>query len=122
MTSKILLSIHPEQVENILNGTKLFEIRKSRCRKTVDSIVIYATAPEMRIVAEVKIEDVIVGDVLKVWSLTKGYAGISYQYYQDYYKGKKFAVAYKLGTVIKYEKIILLSDLGIVHPPHLSLY
>jgi len=51
---KILLSINPEHVENILNGSKLFEFRKIRCKNNVDKIIIYATFPVMRVVAEVK--------------------------------------------------------------------
>lgn len=35
---KILLSINPEHVENILNGSKKVEYRKAKCRSDVDKI------------------------------------------------------------------------------------
>jgi predicted transcriptional regulator len=118
----MLLSINPEHVENILSGKKQFEFRKTRCRETVDSIVIYSTAPQMRIVAEVVIEDIIIGDLLEVWRLTKQYAGISYQFYRSYYKGKKIAVAYKLGAILEFQEPLMLSDLGLTHPPQSFAY
>ena len=40
---QMLLSINPEYVESILNGTKLYEYRKFKCRDDVDKIIIYAT-------------------------------------------------------------------------------
>ena len=57
---KILLSINPEHVENIMNGNKLFEFRKVRCRLEVNKIIIYATFPVMKVVGEADVIDVIV--------------------------------------------------------------
>ena len=119
---KMLLSINPEHVENILSGKKQFEFRKARCRETVDSIIIYSTAPQMRIVAEVRLDDIIVGSILEVWHLTKEYAGISYKFYRRYYKGKKTAVAYKLGAIMQFREPLMLSDIGITHPPQSFSY
>ena len=36
---KMLLSINPEHVENIMNGNKLYEFRKIKCKSDVDKIV-----------------------------------------------------------------------------------
>lgn len=44
---RILLSIKPEYVYKILDGTKKFEYRRTVFKnKNVDSMVIYATLPE----------------------------------------------------------------------------
>ena len=51
---KLLMSINPEHVDNILAGTKKFEFRKSKCKEKIDSIIIYSTSPIMRVVAEVE--------------------------------------------------------------------
>ena len=77
---QMLLSINPEFVERILNGTKLFEYRKFRCREDVDKIIIYATAPQKQVVAEAEIEDIIEDDVLNVWRQTKQHSGITYSF------------------------------------------
>jgi len=50
---KMLLSINPEHVENILRGGKTYEYRKILCKRKVDKIVIYSTCPVKRVVGEV---------------------------------------------------------------------
>jgi len=119
---KILLSINPEHVENILNGTKLFEFRKVRCRADVDKIVIYATYPIMRIVAEVDVENVIEGNLNEVWEQTKKFSGINRCFYDKYFNGKKKAIAYKLGNIRKYKKRKPLSAYGIRNAPQSFVY
>ena len=56
----ILLSINPNHVENILNGTKRYEFRKRVCKRHVDKILIYSTTPVMKVVGEAEVEDVLV--------------------------------------------------------------
>lgn len=119
---QMLLSINPEHVENILNGTKQYEFRKVRCKANVDEIIIYATAPQKKVVAKVEIEDIIVDDVVEVWRQTSAFAGISYAFFSAYFKGKKKAVAYKLGKVEAYEEPRNLSDYGITFPPQSFVY
>lgn len=120
--SQMLLSINPEHVKNIISGKKLYEFRKVRCRADIDKIIIYSTSPVMKIVAEAEIEDVIEDDVPTVWKITREFAGISYNYYRKYYKGKKKAVAYKLNKVIPYEEPRKLSDLGVTFAPQSFIY
>ena len=119
---KILLSINPEHVQNILNGTKLFEFRKIRCKTDVDKIVIYATYPVMKIVAEVDVEKIIEGSLNKVWEQTKNFSGISRSFYDKYYNGKNKAVAYKLGNVKKFKRQKLLSFYGLRNAPQSFVY
>lgn len=120
--SQMLLSINPEHVDNILSGKKQFEFRKVRCKSDINKIIIYSTAPVMRIVAEAEIEEIIEGDILTVWKLTKDYAGVSYNFYRKYYRGKKKAIAYKLGEVRPYAKPQKLSDIGISNAPQSFVY
>jgi predicted transcriptional regulator len=119
---KILLSINPEHVENIFNGTKQFEFRKIRCKNDVDKIVIYATSPIMRVVAEVEVENVIEGNLDEVWKHTKKFSGINRSFYNKYYNGKNKAVAYKLRNVKKYKKQKLLSEYGLRYAPQSFVY
>ena len=119
---QMLLSINPEFVESILNGTKLFEYRKFRCREDVDKIIIYATAPQKQVVAEAEIEYIIEDDVLNVWRKTKQHSGITYSFFRKYYKGKKKAVAYRLKNVVVYDKPLSLKVLGVSCAPQSYCY
>lgn len=119
---KMLLSINPEHIENILSGKKLFEFRKVRCKQEVDKIIIYATAPQKMVVAEAEIEEIIEDEINEVWKQTKEFAGISYEFFRAYYKGKKKAVAYRLRNVEAYEQPRPLAEYGIQYPPQSFIY
>jgi predicted transcriptional regulator len=76
----------------------------------------------MQVVAEARIEKIIVGSVMEVWSIAKEYAGVPFRFYQKYYEGRKTAVAYKLGVVTPFSQPKKLTDYGIAHPPQSFVY
>lgn len=119
---QMLLSINPEHIENILCGKKLFEFRKVRCKSDVDKIIMYATAPQKMVVAEAEIEEIIEDEINEVWRQTREFAGISYEFFRAYYKGKKKAVAYRLRNVEAYERPRQLSEYGVEYPPQSFVY
>ncbi len=119
---KLLMSINPEHVDNILAGIKKFEFRKTKCREKIDGIVIYSTAPVMRIVGEVEVTDIIEGNPQKVWNYTSYAAGIDKVFYDKYFKGREIAVAYALGNIKKYSSPKYLSDYGIKIAPQSYVY
>lgn len=119
---QMLLSINPKHVENIINGTKQFEFRKVRCKADVNRIIIYATAPQKKVVAEAEIKEIIEDEINEVWKQTKEYSGITYNFFRSYYKGKKKAVAYRLCNVKTYERPKNLSEFGINYAPQSFIY
>lgn len=118
----MLLSINPEYVESIIQGKKLYEYRKFRCRDDVDRIIIYATAPQKQVVGEAEIGDIVEDDILTVWHQTKKYSGITYKFFRQYYKGKKKAVAYQLKNLVIYDEPLTLEDIGIPCAPQSYRY
>ncbi|MGR3754953.1 ASCH domain-containing protein [Edwardsiella anguillarum] len=110
---KILLSIKPEYVERILDGSKRFEFRKGAFKNDkVSSVVIYATMPVGMVVGEFEIEEVISDVPSTVWELTCQFAGISKDFFDSYFAGREKAVAIGIGNVKKYEKPLPLHVLG----------
>ena len=79
---KLLMSINPEHVENILAGRKKFEFRKTKCKEQIDSIVIYSTAPVMKVVAEVEVKGIIEDTPQSVWKRTSNAAGIDKKFFE----------------------------------------
>lgn len=120
--NKLLMSIDPKYVNSILAGTKRFEYRKVKCRRDIDSILIYATAPIKKVVAEVEVIDIIKGPPKRVWEQTSMFAGIEKSFYDKYYLDSSTAVAYALGQVTKYSKPLSLSDFGIKTAPQSFMY
>ena len=119
---KLLLSINPEHVDNILRGIKKYEFRKVRSRRLVDRIVIYSTAPVSMIVGEVEVTEILGGSPEEVWARTADLSGISKEFFDAYYRGKGMAFAYRLGEVIRYKRPKHLADMGIASPPQSLAY
>ena len=68
---KILLSINPQHVQSIFDGTKEYEFRKIQCKEKVDGIIIYATYPVMKVVAEVEVEEILIDTPREIWKRTE---------------------------------------------------
>ncbi len=119
---KILLSINPEHVENILSGEKQYEFRKIKCKEKVDKIIIYSTSPVMKVVGEADVLDVIVDSPELVWGETAEFSGITKQFFDAYFRDREIAIAYKLGRVKKYKEPKELSSFGITYAPQSFVY
>ncbi len=119
---KVLMSINPMHAEKILAATKRYEFRKTRCKRPVDVIVIYATAPMKEVLGEVEIRGVIENIPRIVWDQTKTAAGIDMSFFNRYFKGRKTAVAYELGNVTVYATPKKLSDYGLKAAPQSYAY
>lgn len=118
----ILLSINPQYVESIMSGKKIYEFRKTVCKRKIDKIVIYSTTPIKQIVGEAEVERVLVGNPDEIWEETREQAGIQKSFFDTYYKNKEQAVAYKLCNVVKYKKPKMLEEYGIKMPPQSFQY
>ena len=118
----ILLSINPEYVGRIMCGEKKYEYRKNLCKRKVDKIIIYSTSPVMKVVGEAEVEDVLVDEPGKIWDITKNDSGIDQGFFNEYYDGRKQAVAYKLSHIVKYENPKMLKDYGISVAPQSFCY
>ena len=113
---RILLSIKPKYVDKIISGEKIVEYRK-RVVTDVDLILIYATSPIQKVVAEFRVEEILSGTPKELWDATKEMGGIDEKDYFAYYNGRDKAFAYKISYLNIYEKPLLLSDLGIKRAP-----
>ena len=118
----MLISIKPEYVENIFNGSKKYEYRKIRCKQDIDKIIIYSTYPIMKVVGEAKVEKILENSPDRIWEKTKKYSGIDLNFYQKYFKDRSKAIAYKLTNIKKYDSPKELSSYGIKAAPQLFVY
>lgn len=120
---RILMSINPIYVDEILAGRKKYEYRRIKAKKkNVDKIIVYCTSPIKKVVAEIDVVGVIVDRPDNLWNNTKNYAGISKVKYDEYFKNKDIAVAYKLGSVLKYDIPKDLDEFGIKFTPQSFIY
>ena len=122
MKEKIVISINPEHVNHIIQGTKKFEYRKRVAKKDVSSLIIYETAPVKRVVAEAEILEVLAMSPEELWEKTKDQSGISKEFFDSYFKGRKTAYAYKLGQIKVFKEARPLSYYGLRNAPQSFAY
>ncbi|MFT4252309.1 MAG: ASCH domain-containing protein [Caulobacter sp.] len=104
---KVLLSIKPEFVEKIFDGTKCYEYRKVPYKNSdVKTVVVYATRPIAKIVGEFDVEEIISGNPIDIWDLTENKSGITKDFFSEYFEGRKCAFALKIGTLRPYREPI----------------
>jgi predicted transcriptional regulator len=101
---KVLLSIKPKYVEKIFSGEKKYEYRKVIFRKeNIDTVVIYSTMPEGKIVGEFKIEMILVNSPDLIWKETKNESGISATFFHEYFENRLEGYAIKIVNPKRYE-------------------
>ena len=118
----ILLSIKPEYTNRILEGSKKFEFRRSIAKRKVDRILIYSTAPEMKVVAMVEVLGVEQDSPKNLWQKTHANAGISRPKFMDYFANRSVAYAYRLGALQKFDEPKTLAEYGITAAPQSFMY
>lgn len=122
MKRKILLSINPEHVKNIISGKKTYEYRKIAAKQDVSTIIIYETVPTKRVVAEAEILDVLEMSPEELWKQTKDGAGITKNFFDEYFDNRQTAYAYKLGQIKVYDQMKELKEYGLKTAPQSFVY
>ena len=120
--STILISIKPEYVKKIFDGSKKYEYRRRLADKKIDKMIIYCTAPVKAVVGEVKVVGTITDLPEYLWEHTKDYAGISKENFFDYFGDKRRTNCYILGDCVKYDQPKKLEDFGVKVAPQSWIY
>lgn len=103
---KVLLSIKPKYVEEINNGSKLYEFRKIVFNKKVKTAYVYESSPTKKIVGRIIIDDVIEESPLNLWNMFEENSGIDKQSFFEYFKNKDKGYAIKIKKYINYKRPI----------------
>ncbi len=104
---RVLLSIRPEHVKNILSGRKTFEFRRKLfARRDVKTVVIYSTMPVGRIVAEFDIDHILEEEPEALWNRTSDGSGITKGYFDAYFSGRPKGYAIGIGEVRVFDEPI----------------
>jgi predicted transcriptional regulator len=118
----IILPIKPEFADKILSGEKKYEYRKKLCKKEINKIYIYSTAPVKMIIGEAEVVNKISMDKENLWRETQRYAGITKKFYDQYFKCQDYACAYEIGEVKQYRLPITLESIGVEYAPQSFIY
>jgi predicted transcriptional regulator len=116
------LSIKPQFADAILRGAKRFEFRRVIFARDVDVVVIYATVPVKRVVAEFDVLRIVRERVPALWRLTRSHAGIDEQYFRAYFNGREYGYAIEVGEIRIYDTPVCpIEEFGL-RPPQSFAY
>lgn len=102
----VLLSIKPKYVEQIENGSKLYEFRRVIFKQDIDEIYVYATAPIKQIVGKICIDEIIEDTPKNLWYSFKHSAGIDKKDFFEYFSGKEKGYAIKIKDFVSFDEPI----------------
>ena len=122
----LFISVKPEFAEKIISEEKTIELRTLKPNiSTDDYIIIYASSPLKSVVAFGRIKNILKMAPQKMWSNFSSCLGIDKQRFDDYYKGKLYAIGIEFNEVTKIEPVHL-NDLRNIdpqfHPPQIYKY
>lgn len=119
---KVLMSIKTEYTNKILAKIKLYELRKKPLNEKVDTIIIYSSGKDKKVVGEFKIDKIIKDSPDNIWNLGEDVLGIDKKSFYEYFKNSEYAYAIKIKDVIKYDIPKDLKDFGIKKAPQSFCY
>lgn len=120
---KVLLSIKPEFVDKIFCGEKKYEFRRSIFkRQEVKKIVVYASAPISKVIGEFEVDHILAGDIFDLWEQTKNFAGITEEYFFNYFSGLENGYAIKIKKYARYSNPYCIEDMFGLKPPQSFVY
>lgn len=119
----LIMSIHPQYAEMILDGVKRYEYRRRLpVEKRALGVLIYATAPVSKIVGEFVIAEKMTLQPDIMWDETGEFAGITREEFDRYFYGLRDAHALNIIQPRRYEKPATLSDYCLQRPPQSFMY
>mgnify|MGYP005748777467 CR=1 FL=1 len=107
-----LYSIKPIYSNQIITGTKKYEIRKKIPAKIPDYIVIYSSSPESRVIGYAEVKNILERSVARLWEEVAGHAGITRKAYEEYFSGRSVGYAIELGNVKRFIRPFKLGEIS----------
>jgi predicted transcriptional regulator len=108
----LIMSIKPEYLHKILNGTKTIELRTVKPNVSKgDLIVFYASSPQKAICGAATVLSITEGSPKLIWTKYSDELGIDKVSYDFYFKNRKKAFGIILDTIWKYLQPVQLEKL-----------
>jgi predicted transcriptional regulator len=125
--SAVLLSIRPQYVDQIFNGTKTVELRRVRPRvEAGDLVVVYSSGSQKSLVGAFQIAEVLAISPGSIWRRFGSKTGISKAELDRYFEGLAVGFAIEVGRTWKLASPVHLSALrrlrGGFHAPQSYRY
>lgn len=98
----VLLSIKPQYVEKILNGTKKYEFRRILFKKPVRRIEIYSSSPVKKLVGFFVPGKIVEDSPANLWKHFQNDAGVTKKEFFAYFHKKEIGFAIEIVEIATY--------------------
>ena len=124
MSIAVLLSIKPQFANAIFSGEKRYEFRKAIFKDArVSKVFVYASAPVSRVIGVFYLDGIIANVPSMLWEITNSGAGITKEYFEDYFSGRDVGYALGVKEASLFDEPQKLYDMfDIRHPPQSFRY
>jgi predicted transcriptional regulator len=120
---RLLLSIKPQFANLIFTGEKRYEFRKAIFRRNdVDTVVVYASYPVCKVIGEFRIDEVVEDELDRLWRKTREFAGISKEFFFEYFSNRPVGYAIKVKSYKSYKRPYNLEAVHGIKPPQSFAY
>ena len=102
-----LLSIKVKYVKEILNGNKKYEFRKTRFKKEVKRILVYATKPSSSIVCFLDVGEIREDEPKNLWKNLGEFSGLKKKEFFDYFGDRETGVAIEIKDVDEFPEPLI---------------
>jgi predicted transcriptional regulator len=112
MKSILVLSIRDRHANDILDGTKTVELRKTRPRLVEgDIVLIYVPKPIMAVVGGFEVKNVVSTDPKNLWKKVGSESGLTRKQFTDYYSGSSIGFGIRVAKTWRLAESLSLKTL-----------
>ncbi|UOG39546.1 ASCH domain-containing protein [Leptospira noguchii] len=109
----VFLPIKPEFAHKIINGEKKIEFRKKFSSQEVETIVIYSSSPEKRVIGYATVDSIVIDTPDSLWKRFYKKGGIDKDRFSTYFNGKETGVGIRIKNVSRLKEAVTPTQLGI---------
>ena len=118
----MILAVHCEFAEKILQGVKTVELRRVRPKYLAEGwlCVIYVPSPMKAVVGAFEVGSIVEEPVRRLWHLVRGGAGVTRQQFLDDFRGASRGVGISIARAWRFPQALGLKELravGDFQPP-----
>ncbi|NOT83284.1 MAG: hypothetical protein HOP02_00580 [Methylococcaceae bacterium] len=110
----VFYPIKPVYSKKILDGEKIYELRKRLPSKYFDYVLIYSTTPVAKVVAYAKVKAVHRKKTDELWEMVSTFSGINKEDYMSYFDGNDYACAIELEDIKRFKRPFDVKEISLL--------
>ena len=118
----VILSLHPIHANAILEGRKTAEFRRSKIPADAKCVVIYATAPIMKVLGCATVAGFKQASPATIWRNYREQGNVTKAFFDTYFAGAPQARCYLLESPKRFKTALSLEAFGVSVPPQSFAY